>query len=96
MKSDIGVNLDDNIARPDESFQELRRNAAAFSVIGDGLPDINIIDIRKKITSRPATITTRSLRINFCGNIPIPSQGNATTVSAESYQLVLPWPRDST
>jgi len=90
MKSNISANLDDNIDRPDESFQEFYLNAAAFSVIGDGLPKINIFYIyaKKSVTSRhdgDAVIT-----ISFFCKVPILSQSNATTVSADSYQMAPP------
>lgn len=85
MKSDIGANLDDNIARLDDSFQQSRLNTTASSVIGDDLPNINIIDIYEEmfLTSRHDDDAT--IRIDFYGNIPIPSQGNATRVRAESF-----------
>ena len=80
-----GANLVDSIARLDNSFQQFRLNTTAFSVIGDVLPNINIIDIYEKILVTSRHDDDAVVRIDFYGNIPFPPQGNATTVSVESY-----------
>lgn len=90
MNSNISANLDDNIDRPDESFQECCLNAAAFSVIGGGLPKINIFYIHEEISVTSRHDDDAVIIINLYGNVPIPSQCNATTVSAESYQVAPP------
>jgi hypothetical protein len=90
MKSNISANLDDIINRPDDSFQEFRLNAAAFSSNGDGPPKINIFYIHEEISVTSRHDNDAVITIDFYGNVPVTSQGNATTVSAESYQMAPP------
>ena len=50
MKSNVGANLYDDIARANETVQELHLNAAAFTVESDRLTDKDIVDIHEEMT----------------------------------------------
>jgi hypothetical protein len=90
MKSDIGANLDDNIARPNETILELRLDTAVFPVIGYGLPDVNIVDIHEEIIVASRHDDDAVVKNEFLRQYSVSSQSDATTVSPESYQMLPP------